>query len=116
MASMGDVMTYAPFHNSDFFESLPGVVQASFIASKALFMSRLHGTYLYAYFLTDDLRGDHILRAYLETTNFALFTDRDRLYGGSHFCLCHICQVNYTLYFSQYIHQSTKVCKMKYPT
>ena len=101
MASTGDVMTYAPFHNSESFASLSGVVQASFIASKALFMSRLHETNLYSYFLSDDLRGDHIVRVYLETTNFALFTDRDRLYGGSHFSLCHICQVNYTLYFFQ---------------
>ena len=91
---MAATETFAPFHNSDTFQSLPGVVQASFIASKALFTSRLRGTYLYAYFLTDNLRGSNTVRAYLETENFALFSARDRLYGGNHAGLCHICKVN----------------------
>ena len=94
MAATGDAMTYAPFHNSESFASLPGLVQATFIASKTVFMSRLEGTYLYAYFLTDDLRGDNTIRACLETTNFALFSERDRLYGGSYCSFCHISQVN----------------------
>ena len=100
MASRGNPATFSPFHNSHSFASLHGVVQATFIASKEILNSRLQGTYLYAYFLSDDLRGRNIIRAYLETTNFALFTERDRLYGGSHFCLCHICQVNYITLFS----------------
>lgn len=91
---MAASLTFVPFHNSEAFESLPAVVRASFIASKSLFTLRLQETYLYAYFLTDDLRGHNIIRVYLETENFALFSERDRLYGGSHFALCHICQVN----------------------
>lgn len=87
---------HVPFGTSDQFCALPANVQAKFIEEDNSFKSRLLKTDLYSYFLTDEHRGPDVIRAYLETNKFQLFSDEDRLCGAAYFGFCYIFKVYMT--------------------
>ena len=85
-----------PFQTSHQFAALPAIVQEKFTQENDIFKVRLMQTDLYSYFLTDELRGPNVIRAYLETNKFEMFSGEDRLYGAGYVGLCNIFQVNMT--------------------
>ena len=88
---------HVPFETSDQFLALPAIVQEKFTTENNDFQSRLLQTDLYAYFLTDEHRGSHVIRAYVETNKFQFFSNEDRLCGAAYCGFCYIFQVNMTL-------------------
>lgn len=79
---------YVPFQTSDRFQQLPYNVQEKFRQESDLLKLRLMQTDIISYFFTDHVRGPDVVRAYLETKHFQLFSPEDRQYGAAYFGLC----------------------------
>ena len=94
---------FEPLLNSDNFKTLAHNVQEKFKSENELLKTRLKETDLICYFFTDGVRGANVIRVYLETSTFQLFTAENRQYGPPFLGLCTFFMVSTYNYYKNEI-------------
>ena len=72
------------------FEGLENVVSTTFSIRSRDLSAKIKNFQLDAYFLTDNSRGKHAVRAYVQSKNFEDFDAVSKLKGGKYFGFCDI--------------------------
>ena len=101
---------FEPLLNSDNFKTLAHNVQERFKKENELLKTRLKETDLICYFFTDGVRGANIIRVYLETSTFQLFTAENRQYGPPFLGLCTLFMVSKSNYCPPIINEMKSTC------
>lgn len=81
---------------SDTLSGLDPKVLSSFLGREKKLKQLLRSYQLEVFFLTDELRGKHVIRAYIQSLHFDKFTNVDRMKGGKYFGFCDIYKVQHT--------------------
>ena len=80
---------------SSTFDGLHHSVSSTFSKREKELKELLKSYQLEVYFLTDPLRGEHVIRTYIQSIHFEKFSVVDRKLGGKYFGFCDIYQVSY---------------------